>query len=58
MDNLKVWGQSPQKAHFVVGRALCRFRPRLGGEVTERIGRGRWRNEVSGGTSSLGHSEK
>ena len=35
MDNLKVWGQSLQKTHFAGVRALCRFRPRLGGKVTE-----------------------
>ena len=33
MDNLKVWGQSPRKARFARSRALCRFRPRLRGEV-------------------------
>ena len=35
MDNLKV--ESPQKAHFAGSRALCRFRTRLGGKVTERM---------------------
>ena len=45
--DMKVWGQSLLKAILQGGHALYRFRPCLRVEVTERIGRGRWRNEVS-----------